>query len=649
MDFFEHQDAARRRTKWLVFLFVLAVLCIIAAVYLAVVAALMLSADAHGPDPFALAADPAVLGSVALGVLTVVGGGSLYKISQLASDGGAGVAESLGGRLVTADTVEPHERKLLNVVEEMAIASGVPVPAVYLLDEEPAINAFAAGYSPTSAVIGVTRGAVEGLTRDELQGVIAHEFSHILNGDMRLNIRLIGMIHGILVIGLIGYSIFRAAAYAPSRPRRRDDDKGGNPLPLLALGAAFIAIGYVGVFFGRLIKAAVSRQREFLADAAAVQFTRLPEGLAGALQKIGGYKAGAVLRHPNAEQMSHLFFGEGVHFIMPLFATHPPLPERIKRILPSWEGAMVGASTSTEIAAATRLGSHEHVGEAQPVSHASAPTPTRSTAAVEQVGQPTPAHLRRAAELIAGIPEALQLAARDGTAARGVIYGLLLSRDFEVRRVQLDRLATHAERAAHEATLRLSPALDELPTAARLPLVELAIPALRQLSPAQAVKLVQNIHALIGADDRVELFEWAMRRIVLKHLGPQFGRPEVPKVRHVTLRPLAESIAVLLSALAYVGHADHAAAQHAFDAAAATLGLELSMLPPERCDLRSVDKAIDEVATAAALLRRKLLTACATCIATDAEVTEREGELLRAIADAFDAPMPPLLPGQRLV
>lgn len=338
MDFFQQQDAARRNTTYLVVVFVVAVFAIIVALYVAIGAFAIYMASDGGPDPLSILLHPALLLGVPLGVITVVALGTGYKTAALAATGGAGVARSLGGRPLAPDTTDPVERRILNVVEEMSIASGVPVPDVYLLDDQ-AINAFAAGWRTDSAVVGVTRGAAERLTRDELQGVMAHEFSHVLNGDMRLNLRLIGVVHGILVIGLIGYYIMRMVASGSSNRRRSSNkDGGGNAgLALLALGGAIFVIGYAGVFAGRLIKAAVSRQREYLADASSVQFTRNPDGIGGALAKIGGAGTGSRLASPHVEQASHLLFAQGLN-LSSLLATHPPLQERIRRVLPSWDG-----------------------------------------------------------------------------------------------------------------------------------------------------------------------------------------------------------------------------------------------------------------------------------------------------------------------
>ena len=339
----------------------------------------------------------------------LVGGGSLFKIASL-SGGGHTVAELLGGRLLHPDTRDADERRVLNVVEEMAIASGSPVPPVYLLEKERGINAFAAGYTPDDAVIGVTRGCIQTLSRDELQGVMAHEFSHILNGDMRLNIRLMGVLFGILLIGIAGWILFRSTLY--SGMRASDDRKGGNPLPLI--GLALYVIGYVGVFFGRLIQAAVSRQREYLADASAVQFTRNPEGIAGALKKIGAIAEGSKLETPEAGEAAHMYFGDGVGGAwLSLMATHPPLADRIRRVDPSFDGDFSKVSLAPP--------SHAQIDRAD----ATPPKPSTKgrmrfdpVEAITKIGTVDPQRLAYAAGLLESLPSPVQNLTRNPYSAR---------------------------------------------------------------------------------------------------------------------------------------------------------------------------------------------------------------------------------------
>ena len=409
-DFFERQDAARRTTTRLVVLFAMAVIVIVLSVDL-LVALVLAYADLE--SYFGLlelarqhAIDPTVIGFAVGGTALVVAVGSAYKVLDLWG-GGPVVAEHLGGRRLNGDTTVPTERRLLNVVEEMAIASGMATPPVYLLEDEEGINAFAAGYELEHAVIGVTRGTAERLSRDELQGVIAHEFSHILNGDMRLNLRLIALLHGIMVVALIGQVIFRVVSYSGINRWGSKDDA---PLPLVAmgalgLGARLVAIGFLGMFFDSMIKAAVSRQREFLADASAVQFTRNPLGIAGALKKIGGFVRGAVVKNPNAPEVSHMFFGHATSGLTSMFATHPPLSERIARLDPAWDGAFVESHLPPKSGRLPRPASPESVAAVAQL--ASPKTGQSLRLAVADIGQPSPMHLLYAAQLVKQIPDAL--------------------------------------------------------------------------------------------------------------------------------------------------------------------------------------------------------------------------------------------------
>jgi len=636
-DFFQNQDTARRNTSRLVFLFALAVLALTVMLY----ALAVLLTGVGTPDPrtgeMQLALEwsqPVLLGQVAFATLALVAGGSLYKIAQLRG-GGSVVAEALGGELLQPNTRDINQRRLLNVVEEMAIASGTPTPPVYLLNHEAGINAFAAGFTPGDAVIGVTRGCAEQLTRDELQGVVAHEFSHILNGDMRLNIRLMGVLHGILLIGILGYFLLRSSVFAGHGGRRSDRDN--SAMAMLAAGVGLMVIGFLGSFFGSLIKASVSRQREFLADASAVQFTRNPNGIAGALKKIGGLDAGSLIESPNAPESSHLFFGQALRGgFQSLFATHPPLEERIARLDPSFDSS----------AAAPRAVGRQPAAAMGFDGGASA---TESASALDHIGQPTAAHIEYATALIRSLPTDVVNAAHEPFGARAVIYALVIDRDLEARRAQLDQLARFGEQGVDAETLRLLPLIEALDVRARLPLVDIVLPALRNLSPAQYQAFQSNLRTLVDADSKIDLFEWTLQRILLTHLRPHFERVRPARVRYSSLRKLAPECRVVLSILAYGGSPRESDIQRAFDQGSASLsGLEIAPLPRSECGLEQLDLALARLDQAAPSIKQRLLGACAACIGSDGRVTVSEGELLRAIADALNCPMPPLLPGQPL-
>ena len=650
MDFFEHQEAARKKTGLLVVYFVLAVVLIIAMVYL-LLAFFVLRPDRGGPGTapgFEVARlwDWQLFGAVTLGTLALVGGGTAYRVSSL-SGGGHSVAELLGGKPIDPSTRDPEERRLLNVVEEMAIAAGTPVPPVYLLEDEDGINAFAAGYQPADAVIGVTRGAVRTLSRDELQGVVAHEFSHILNGDMRLNIKLMGVLYGITLISIIGWILFRSTAHTRYYARSKNDNKGGNPLPLIGLG--LYVLGFIGLFFGRLIKAAVSRQREYLADSSAVQFTRNPEGIAGALKKIGAFAEGSRVKDPEAEEASHMFFGEalGLSAANPM-ATHPPLVERIKRLDPNFDGDFTEVSleppTHAKIMAEARAQDARAAGYRRREPKAS--QRFDPVEAITKIGTLGPQNLAYAAALLESIPGPVAEHARDPFGAAALIYALLLDDDVDIRNEQLQRLANHAAPPALRELQRIAPQLDGLPPETRLPLVELAVPALRKLSLDQFNTFVEDIRHLMEADRRISLFEYALRHMLLRHLGPQFGWGERQAVRHTSPGALIEPLATLLSAIARVGQSDAPSQRSAYDLGAKSLRWP-TPLPPLREDsaagLKVVDDALKVLAAASAPLKKDVLTACATTIGADGKITLEEGELLRAVSDALDCPMPPIL------
>ena len=668
MDFFERQDQARRSTRRLIAYFMLAVILIILSIYIAGITIFFgFNVNADPELPFQWW-NPDLFLWITGATVCVVVIGSFYKIFAL-SQGGEVVARWLGGRLIDSNTSDPQERRLLNVVEEMAIASGTPVPSVFLLEEEKSINAFAAGFTPADAVIGVTRGTLQILSRDELQGVIAHEFSHILNGDMLLNIRLIGVLNGILVIAMIGYAVLRST--------RTSSSKKNGGAAVLAFGAALFIIGYVGVFFGKLIKSAVSRQREFLADASAVQFTRDPDGIAGALKKIGGLAHGSRIKSPKAEEMSHLFFSDGMHGKAPpllsmrshkapsafsFMATHPPLEIRIKRIDPSFDGRFLSVHFPSKEALEAR-DKKELADSVVPAADKPAATsPSGGTPAVPIIpvipqqmtqlfGKLTEAHLAYATLLLSGLPSRLTARVREPASARIIIFALLLSHDSETRRGQFQLLNESKDPlVSSEATLEASTLIDRCPPEARLPLVDLALPALRTLSLSQYQDFTGLVEELMKADQKIDLFEFTLQHILRRHLDPHFNQTRPPAARYGSLTPLSHEISLLLSRLARAGQDSEEEAQQAFIQGVEELKksrLKLSWIEQEE-GFEALSNALDRLNRLTPLLKRRLLRACGVCVSHDDQVTLREGELLRAIADALDCPLPPFLAGQTL-
>jgi hypothetical protein len=409
-----------------------------------------------------------------------------------------------------------------------------------------------------------------------------------------------------------------------------------------------MVIGFLGTFFGNLIKASVSRQREFFADASAVQFTRNPDGIAGALKEIGGFEGGSILASPNAPEASHLFFGQGLRGGMQmLFATHPPLEERILRLDPNWQAGTPPARTRARRAAA--IGTAGFAAGESAADRSASQSVSAEGSAIEQVGQPTAAHIAYAAALVERIPRAVAEAAREPYGARAVIYALLIDREDEPRNRQLEQLARFGEAGIDSETRRLLPELESLEARYRLPLIDIALPSLCALSADQYQAFKTNLRALVVADEKIELFEWVLQRTVFTHLRPHFERVKPPRIRHTSLRKLSEPCAVTLSILAHAGSSSETSIRSAFEAGASQLpGISIALLPRERAGLRELDSALGKLAEADPSTREQLLRGCAACIATDREVTQAEGELVRAIADGIGCPMPPLLPGQPL-
>ena len=643
MNFFESQVRVRRHTALLVILFGLAVLTLIIMTNLLVmlVFGYINSEQLRDGGSWIRQMDWKTFAAVSAGVGFVVLAGSLYKVLAL-SAGGKVVAESLGGQLIPQDTRDMNQRKLLNVVEEMAIASGIPAPPVYLLADERGINAFAAGFSPRDAVIGVTRGTIDQLSREQLQGVIAHEFSHIFNGDMRLNIRLMGALYGILVLGILGYYLLYSASFSS---RRRSNDRSG--VTILALAIGLMAIGFAGTFFGGLIKAAVSRQREYLADDSAVQFTRNPDGIAGALKRIGGAEFGSKVENPGTPEISHALFAQGISgFMQWLSATHPPLAKRILRIDPQWDGKF-------DFTAQAGPGQdEEHTGESKTVSRPAVADPVVAVAAgaavadlmiaIDQIGNPTQEAIHYARSLLSELSMAIKEAAREPYGARAVIYCLVLDKGQDVRARQLQQLQDHADPDVYALTLRLMPEMDELEIKHRLPVIDIAIPALKQLSLAQYRSFRENLVGLIEMDARVELLEWSLQKILFHHLDGQFFKLAPMRARYSEPRQLKKEIELVLSAMAHAGAQDQSDREEAFGAAAATLEAGgLALLAKNQIRVSDLDLALAKLEELKPLAKSRLLKACVASIGHDQRVSPVEVELLRAFAGVLDCPMPP--------
>jgi Zn-dependent protease with chaperone function len=652
MDFFEAQARAKKHTSRLVVLFGIAVLGTIAAGYFTAV--LLLSqlpregypADEIGGMP-ATWWNPRILGAVVVGTLVIVGFSSLFKWLSFRT-GGSAVAESVGGRRIEPGRATPAEHQLLNVVEEMAIASGVPMPAVYVLDQETGINAFAAGLTTSDAVVAVTRGTLEKLNRDELQGVIGHEFSHILNGDMGLNVKLTALLFGILVIGLMGRGVLWSLRGMRVRSGN-NKNSGGIVVAILGVGLAMMIIGYIGYFFGRLIQAAVSRQREYLADASAVQFTRNPRGITGALSKIGGFALGSRVNTNKATAIGHFFFAQGFKSSFGgAWATHPPLEQRIRAIDPQWDGRFFDPPEVVDVSQE----SFQTKGFAQAPGTSYAVPPQidpqrriafQPAAVVADIGLLTDDYYRQAQDILATIPDTLRHAARQNESAPAVVYGLLISDDAQDAEQQTTLVKSSDGAKAVAMLTKLLPDIRNLDPRARLPLLLLSTPALRQLDNASTERFLGTLDELVHADAKVSTFEFVLQKLLTHHLELAQNPTRTPAF--FSFNPLAGDIAVLLSVLAWAGAGDIPSVTRAYAAGSAQLkSIEPALLSAgvTKPDFATLDQSLERLAQASLPIKKRVLLAAGHVIGNDGTITVEEGELYRALAAAIGCPLPPL-------
>jgi Zn-dependent protease with chaperone function/uncharacterized tellurite resistance protein B-like protein len=635
MNFFEQQDAARRQTTRLVVLFLLAVVAIVVAVNIVTALAFMGVSTDLAAGGKRIMAPTSFYAFVTLATLALIAGGSLVQIMSLAG-GGVALARMMGARPVSRASSDPAERRLLNVVEEMAIASGTAVPQVFVMDAEPGINAFAAGFSPSQAAVVVTRGTLDKLNRDELQGVIGHEFSHILNGDMRLNLRLMGVLGGILLLTTLGRMLARSSS--------RSDSKGSS---FVLLGFGLIAIGYIGVFFGRLIQANVSRQREFLADASSVQFTRNPDGIGGALAKIS--QAGSRVDHPRAGEASHMFFGEAIASgFGSLMATHPPVRERLERIYSRpvaiddilARSAPAAASPPEHAAVSGFAGSNEFgrsAGERRSAeAEAQAVVRTGANAVISAVGDVSTRHVDYAASLLDALPQQVRELTRNVQGAKQAMFGLVFALGGPAKQVQTELLRAGGEDA--DLVAKIATEVQGLGKIARLPLIALAAPTLKALAPAQRAAFLLLLQQLIAADRRVALEEFVVATMLEATLGERAGRA-VP-ARYRTLEPLAADAQLVLSLIAHATQGDSAAS---FDEGLKELGIPLTLLDASTVNLNAVKEALSRLNQLAPMQKPRLVKALVQCALADGTLSLTDAELLRAICSTLDSPLPPFL------
>jgi Zn-dependent protease with chaperone function len=623
MNFFAHQEKAKFNTKKLVFMFIMAILSIIFIVNLCIAFYYYIPNINHAQSGYNIFLD--FLSSInrelflysSISIILVIALVSFIKKMTLSS-GGKDVAISLGGKLISPDSRDFKERQLLNIVEEMAIASGISVPPIYVIEEE-SINAFAAGYNFSDAVIGVTKGTINYLNRDELQAIIAHEFSHIFNGDMKINIKLISILHGILFFTILGRIIIHSSFY--SRRSRSKESSGA-----IAAGVVMLIVGYLGYFFGKLIKSSISRQREYLADASAVQFTRNKDGIASALKKIGTLSHGSTIKNPKANEVSHMFFGESSHSLISMMSTHPPLEKRILAVDPNWDGEF---NSNLEENNSQKIESQSNTsrGKKEDIKRSSMATLLNNIGNIEEE------KIEKAHNLILHIPEEIKEAAHESFGSRAIIYCLLIQND-EYYEKQLKILEDKADNVVFKLVQRLHPIMMSMDNSFRLSLIEMSAPSLKQLSKSQYNIFKNNVLALIESDEEVSLFEWSLAKIIFHNLDVEFNSKIVNKSEKYSLLSIKDEVSTLLS---IISHNDRVHdSRKCFELMVSKNNIsKFNFLEKKDIKISDLDKAMNKLERLKVLDKEKLLKMISNYIDHDMN-SFRNLELIRAIGVVLD-------------
>ncbi len=629
MNFFDAQDRARRATRWLVIVYILATVLIVAGVTSIAAAAFLMVGETGQP------ADPSVLGIVAVLATVLIIGATIFKTARLSSGGGR-VAVDMGGTLISTDVNNPLRQRLRNVVEEMAIASGVPVPEIYVLEEEMGINAFAAGFTPGDAAIAVTRGTLETLNREELQGVIAHEFSHILNGDMRLNVRMIGVLFGIMVLGMMGRMMLRGRYYG---------GRSKNAAAILVIGIGLTILGWIGVFAARLVKAAVSRQREFLADASAVQFTRETDGIANALKKIGGYGAHSYIKSVDPEEVSHMLFAGGTSRLTSMFATHPPLIERIKALDPAFNEAEYPQVDIGSHSAGAQLDADNGQASGFTSAASSAAEHALPASISDAVGRPDAEQIAFAAEIRRTIPSELYDAAHSPERAWMLTLALAVDRETSHADRQLHFINEQVGAERGQQVRHFASQISQIGSEYRLPILEIAFPALKLRPKQQREYLLELIKRLIELDGVVDLREYCFYRILSSSFETMSDPSGRRKGNRAGKKAIRQAAIDLLMTVAHYGHTEDRERVSAFQAGIAEFGKWASDVDYEDKKLQTIavlDRSLDVLGKMNSDGSKSLLEALAKTVGRDGKVTAAEAELLRAICASLNCPLPPI-------
>lgn len=651
MNFFEHQEKARKATAWLALVYALFVAAIVLCVHLVVSVAVfaMREDDAGGEAAGELAGvvlDPEVL-LWSVGITSaIILFATLYKMAQL-RQGGSAVAQAMGGREVSHNTRDHKERRLLNIVEEMSLASGVAMPHVFVLDNERGINAFAAGFSTNDAAVAVTRGALDLFNREELQAVIGHEFSHILNGDMRLNIKAVGVLFGILCISMAGSIIvrigIRTLQSGGGRRRSKNDNSAGLALGLMLFGAAIWLIGSLGVLCARIMQAAISRQRERLADASAVQFTRNPQGMANSLKLIGAYPHRGHIETARASEISHMLFASG--FSAQLFATHPPILARIQAIEPGFDGDFSETAKIIARRKQRQAASEEELEEEAMLHRAvlagvviageeglGAAGAPEQTAQAQATAQP-------------GVDKAMPWLDDDGRdsvrttdGAKACIFASVLSGSGDVREAQMRSITQGRDAGFAEMVGVWAERLSSMDAPVKRVTCESAVNTLRSLPKREISELAAEIDGLVRADSRIDAFEFALLRMFRSRLMPDVANS---KGRAANPASLVKEASFVLYVLANFGSPDRAVAVAAWQAGTGRLAQTFGASSPEEPsnfnDLGQFDSSLAALVRLPPMAKREFMEACKATVEHDGATTDTEYNFLYAIADGIEA------------
>ncbi len=643
MNFFDAQERSYRKTRLLLVLMTLAVIAVVISVTAVIAAALWLTTSPTDAVSFLAWTqfNRELVVWTACGTAAFIGFASLYRVSSL-RDGGGSVARELGGTPVSHDEQDPMRRRLRNVIEEIALASGVPVPEIYVLDHEAGINAFAAGFQPEDAAITVTRGTLETLNREELQGVIAHEFSHVLNGDMRLNIRLMGPLFGILAIGLLGRMLLRNSRLSGGRRNK-------GVAAVMALGVGLSVTGYIGLLLGRIIKAGVSRQREYLADASAVQFTRQTEGIAGALKKIGGLVDGSSINQTEAEEVSHMLFATGLTSLSRVLASHPPLLNRIQALEPTFSETQFKRLSTARI----NLGGDDHgaqgvsafVQNPSNTAHYTVPTtsPDEAEQLLDSIGNPTDNHISAARAFIADIPESVQHALASSDRVLLLPPAFLLHPNSATRSTQLNLLVQQLGSRRSQAIEQFYLDLQTLNFEARLPLLDLALPRIKT-QPAERIAYLDNLlEQLATCDNRLELFEYALLRIFRGYMQAATSPAVGQGWSNLSDNKMLTSATILLQVFAHQTSLNEAESSQALQRGLAELGGRARAASFPGNWATAADQALRTLRRCTPRGRQRVVRALIATALHDGHINQPESELLRAFCMMLDCPLPPVL------